>query len=201
MLWWYAGSSSGGGSGFGAAASFPAGAALCANALLGAQAPPHNARARSEGTSLEAKGSVTGPQAITILAAAELARLSLAFCPRYHRPLMSTALPATEITALLGRGAHFEGKLSFDGRVRIDGSFRGEITSEDTLIVGDGAEVEAEIFAGTVIIKGGSVSGNVRAPRSNELYVPAKVSGTPQAPGVFMDKGVQFSGSCTMAPA
>lgn len=113
---------------------------------------------------------------------------------------MSSALPATEITALLGRGTHFEGKLSFDGRVRIDGSFRGEISSEDTLIVGDGAEVEAEILAGTVIIKGGSVSGNVRARRSIELYVPAKVSGTLQAPEVFMDKGVQFSGSCTMAP-
>jgi len=114
------------------------------------------------------------------------------------RPLMSSALPATEITALLGRGTHFEGKLSFDGRVRIDGSFRGEISSDDTLIVGDGAEVEAEILAGTVIIKGGSVSGNVRARRSIELYVPARVSGTLQAPEVFMDKGVQFSGSCTM---
>ena len=54
--------------------------------------------------------------------------------------------------------------------------------------------------AGTVIIKGGSVSGNVRAHRSIELYVPARVSGTLQAPEVFMDKGVQFSGSCTMAP-
>ncbi len=113
---------------------------------------------------------------------------------------MATTLPATEITALLGRGTHFEGKLSFEGRVRIDGSFRGEISSEDTLIVGDGAEVEAEILAGTVIIKGGTVTGNVRAHQSIELYVPARVAGTLQAPEVFMDKGVQFSGTCTMAP-
>jgi cytoskeletal protein CcmA (bactofilin family) len=113
---------------------------------------------------------------------------------------MVNPLPATEITALLGRGTHFEGKLSFDGRVRIDGSFRGEISSEDTLIVGDGAEVDAEILAGTVIIKGGSVNGNVRARRSIELYVPARVCGNLQAPEVFMDKGVQFSGNCTMAP-
>ena len=105
---------------------------------------------------------------------------------------MSSALPATEITALLGRGTHFEGKLSFDGRVRIDGSFRGEISSEDTLIVGDGAEVEAEILAGTVIIKGGSVSGNVRARRSIELYVPAKVSGTLQARVRFTKRGYRY---------
>lgn len=113
---------------------------------------------------------------------------------------MPNALPATEITALLGRGTHFEGKLAFDGRVRIDGSFRGEISSEDTLIVGDGADIEAEILAGIVIIKGGSVTGNVRARRSIELHVPAKVTGTLHAPEVFIDKGVQFSGSCTMAP-
>jgi cytoskeletal protein CcmA (bactofilin family) len=105
-----------------------------------------------------------------------------------------------ELSSLLGEGGSFEGKLLFEGRVRIDGSFRGEISSEDTLIVGDGAEVEAEIFAGTVIIKGGVVTGNVRARRSIELYVPAKVSGTLHAPEVFMDKGVQFSGNCTMAP-
>ena len=35
--------------------------------------------------------------------------------------------PATEISALLGRGTRFEGKLSFEGRVRIDGAFTGEI--------------------------------------------------------------------------
>ena len=69
---------------------------------------------------------------------------------------MPSSLPATEITALLGRGTHFEGKLHFEGRVRIDGSFRGQIMSSDILIIGDGAEVEAEIDVATVIIKGRS---------------------------------------------
>jgi cytoskeletal protein CcmA (bactofilin family) len=109
-------------------------------------------------------------------------------------------LPSTEITALLGRGTHFEGKLHFTGKVRIDGSFRGEVRSEGVLIIGDGAEVEAEIDAVTVIIKGGKVSANIRAKGSIELYVPAQVSGNLHAPEIFMDKGVQFSGNLTMAP-
>ncbi|HMJ13339.1 MAG TPA: polymer-forming cytoskeletal protein [Polyangiaceae bacterium] len=112
---------------------------------------------------------------------------------------MDAALPATEITALLGRGTHFEGKLFFEGRVRIDGSFKGEIRSADVLIIGEGAEIDAEIEVGTVIIKGGSVSGNVRAAQAIELYVPAKVTGSLHSPEIFMDKGVQFSGTCTMA--
>jgi cytoskeletal protein CcmA (bactofilin family) len=113
---------------------------------------------------------------------------------------MDPVLPSTEITALLGRGTHFEGKLYFEGRVRIDGGFRGEIRSQDILIIGEGAEVEADIEVGTVIIKGGSVTGDVRAIHSIELYVPARVSGNLHAPEIFMDKGVQFSGTCTMAP-
>jgi cytoskeletal protein CcmA (bactofilin family) len=113
---------------------------------------------------------------------------------------MEPALPATEITALLGRGTHFEGKLHFEGRVRIDGGFRGEIRSSDVLIIGEGAEVDAEIEVGTVIIKGGTITGNVRARQSIELYVPAKVTGTLHSPEIFMDKGVQFSGTCKMEP-
>jgi cytoskeletal protein CcmA (bactofilin family) len=113
---------------------------------------------------------------------------------------MAASLPATEITALLGQGTRFEGKLHFEGRVRIDGHFSGEISSPDVLVIGEGAEVEGEIDVASVIIKGGVVRANVRARESIELYVPAVVTGTLHAPEVFMDKGVQFSGNCTMAP-
>lgn len=111
---------------------------------------------------------------------------------------MDRALPATEITALLGRGTRFEGKLHFEGRLRIDGAFQGEIRSHDVLVIGDGADVDAEIDVGTVIIKGGTVRGTIHAAESIELYVPAKVSGTLHSPEIFMDKGVQFSGQCSM---
>ena len=49
--------------------------------------------------------------------------------------------PAGEITTLLGRGATFEGKLTFEGTVRIDGRFKGEVFSEDVLVIGDGAQM------------------------------------------------------------
>lgn len=113
---------------------------------------------------------------------------------------MDSTIPTAELAALLGRGTHFEGKLHFEGRVRIDGSFKGEISSEAVLVVGDGAEIEADVVVGTLIVRGGRVHGNLRARESIELYVPAQVSGSLHAPEIFMDKGVQFSGSCTIAP-
>lgn len=108
------------------------------------------------------------------------------------------ALPATEITALLGRGTKFEGKLYFEGRVRIDGIFKGEIKSDDTLIIGDGAEVHAEIDVATVIVRGGIVHGNVRASQALEIHSPGKLVGNIQSPSLFIERGVEFQGSCRM---
>lgn len=108
------------------------------------------------------------------------------------------AYAATEITALLGKGTRFEGKLFFEGRVRIDGSFKGEIQSADTLIIGDGAEVHAEIDVATVIVQGGSVQGNVRAAEAIEIHSPGRLVGNIHSPSVFIDRGVEFQGSCRM---
>ncbi|MCB9787881.1 MAG: polymer-forming cytoskeletal protein, partial [Deltaproteobacteria bacterium] len=49
----------------------------------------------------------------------------------------------SDVNTLVGRGSHFEGKMTFEGVVRVDGSFEGEIVSDDTLIIGEGAEVRA----------------------------------------------------------
>ncbi len=117
---------------------------------------------------------------------------------RCYARLTMDALPATEITALLGRGTRFEGKLYFEGRVRIDGAFKGEIKSDDTLIIGDGAEIHAEIDVATVIIRGGVVHGNVRASQAIEIHAPGKLVGNISSPSLFIERGVEFQGSCRM---
>ena len=69
-----------------------------------------------------------------------------------------------QVTALLDHGASFEGRLTFEGTVRIGGSFKGEIFTNDTLVINPGAKVEAQIEADTVIISG-QVKGNIFARR------------------------------------
>jgi cytoskeletal protein CcmA (bactofilin family) len=109
-----------------------------------------------------------------------------------HRP--------TEINALLGRGTHFEGKLFFEGRVRIDGGFKGEIRGDDVLVIGEGALVSGEVHVATCIVTGGEVDANIRARDAIELYAPSRVTGALHAPAIFIDRGVRFEGSCKMAP-
>ena len=50
-----------------------------------------------------------------------------------------------DVHTLLGKGSEFEGKLTFEGQVRIDGKFSGQIFTKDTLVIGEGARVNAEI--------------------------------------------------------
>ena len=105
-----------------------------------------------------------------------------------------------EINALLGRGTHFEGKLFFEGRVRIDGSFKGEIRGDDVLVIGEGAEVSGEVYVATCIVTGGEVEADIKARDAIELYAPSRVTGALHAPAIFIDRGVRFEGSCKMAP-
>ncbi len=102
-----------------------------------------------------------------------------------------------DLNALLGRGSEFEGKLTFEGTVRIDGKFSGEISTNDILVIGEGAKVQAEINAGSVVING-EVQGNIRAKTSIELHQPAKVKGNLETPMLSIDKGVIFEGSSKM---
>src|ERR1044072_9110546 len=105
-----------------------------------------------------------------------------------------------EITTLLGRGATFEGKLTFEGTVRVDGRFKGEVFSDDVLVIGEGAIVEAEIDIGEVIIQG-TVIGNIKAKRSIEIHAPGRVKGDLHTPTLQIDKGVIFEGRSFMEAA
>ena len=102
-----------------------------------------------------------------------------------------------ELNALLGKGSQFDGKLLFEGTVRIDGNFKGEIFTDGVLVIGEGAEVQAEIDVATVIIEG-SVRGNVRAKQLVEIHAPGRVAGNLVTPSLFIDKGVVFEGNCHM---
>jgi cytoskeletal protein CcmA (bactofilin family) len=102
-----------------------------------------------------------------------------------------------ELHTLLGKGSEFDGKLSFEGQVRIDGKYTGHIHTKDVLVIGESARVNAEISAGTVIING-TVEGVIKASQLVELHPPARVKGTIETPSMSMEKGVIFEGTTKM---
>jgi len=97
----------------------------------------------------------------------------------------------------LGRGVNFKGKANFDGTVRIDGHFEGELTTRDTLIIGEHAVIKGSI-AGGVIVSGGKVEGNIVASKKVQLLKPAVLIGDVHSPLFSMEEGVLFQGVCDM---
>lgn len=101
------------------------------------------------------------------------------------------------LTAFIDQGSEFEGKLSFKDTVRIDGSFSGEITSDNTLIVGESGQITATIQSVSVVVSG-LVEGDVTASQEIVLHKTAVVKGDLVAPSIVMEKGAQLNGSVRM---
>lgn len=101
------------------------------------------------------------------------------------------------LTAFIDQGSEFEGKLSFKDTVRIDGRFSGEISSENTLIVGESGEIEANIHSPSVVISG-AVHGNVTATRQLVLHKTARLVGDVQTPSLVVEEGAVLNGAIKM---
>jgi cytoskeletal protein CcmA (bactofilin family) len=102
-----------------------------------------------------------------------------------------------DVQAHLGQGSRVEGKLSFEGSVRIDGQIDGEINAKDTVTIGDAAVINGQIHANTVIVHG-RVQGDVTARKRVELRAPARLIGNLATPSLVIHEGVVFEGNCKM---
>lgn len=102
-----------------------------------------------------------------------------------------------DVHTLLGQGSEFEGKLTFEGQVRIDGKFSGQIVTQDMLVIGETASVKADIKGGTIVIYG-AVEGTLVARNCVELHPPARVKGSIETPALVIAKGVIWEGTTKM---
>ena len=103
--------------------------------------------------------------------------------------------PEKNVVTLIGKHAEFEGNLKFFGTVRIDGNFKGMISGEGTITIGEDGIVEADIHVPNVVIFG-EVHGNIAAEKSIDLQESARVFGDIQTPVIKIDLGAIFEGSC-----
>lgn len=102
-----------------------------------------------------------------------------------------------EVRAFLGKGAEFSGKLMFNGSVRIDGDFKGSIFGNGTLVIGEGAQVEADVRVDSVMVSG-EMHGQIAAKGKICIFSTGKVIGDLNTPIFSVEEGAFFEGTCHM---
>ena len=107
-------------------------------------------------------------------------------------------ISAEELNGFMDQGTEFEGELRFKDTFRIDGSVKGRIVSDNTLIVGESGRVDAEIVCGVVSIRG-TVSGSVHGRERIELLAGSRVQATLVSPKLLIEDGAFFQGQCDMS--
>ena len=102
-----------------------------------------------------------------------------------------------EISAFLGKETLFEGKMTFQGVFRIDGSFEGEIFESGTLIVGESAHIKGKIGVKMIVING-HVEGELHGIERVEIHSTGKFFGTLITPSLIINEGGILNGHCKM---
>src|ERR1700685_1554475 len=96
-----------------------------------------------------------------------------------------------------GVGVTLEGALQLTVTFRIDGNVKGNIISEQTVVLGEGARVEGQI-EGTRVVISGRFDGVIFAKGRVEIEAKGVVTGEVHSPCMVIDPGGIFDGRCHM---
>ncbi len=103
------------------------------------------------------------------------------------------------VATTLSEDTEFTGNLKFERTLKIEGKFKGDLTSTGTLIVGRTGQVEAEIKVGAIIVEG-KISGNITAAELVDLRSTAQLHGDVTAGKIKIEEGVVFVGRADIQP-
>ncbi len=105
--------------------------------------------------------------------------------------------PKGEFPTIIGPDAKFKGELTFETAARIDGGFEGKIYSKGSLVVGEGAKIQADIEAANVRLEG-ECKGNVVVTEKLQLMATAKLEGDLKTTRLEIADGAIFVGNVTV---
>ena len=102
-----------------------------------------------------------------------------------------------EIVSLMSKGTEVDGDISFSGGMRVDGTIRGRVRSEGSLIIGASGLIDAEVSVRNISIDG-EFRGIIRASDRVDIHKDGKVFGDIYSPCLIIEPGATFEGRCNM---
>ena len=109
--------------------------------------------------------------------------------PARQVPMMEMPM----IPFVVGEKIQIHGELTGEGDIQLMGAFRGTIDLGGTIVIGESAQVEADIIA-TNIIVGGHVKGNLIASGRVDLLPTGSVTGNVKTGSIAAAEGASLKG-------
>ena len=98
---------------------------------------------------------------------------------------------------IIGQGVGVEGTLQTRGDIQINGYFKGKLITEGDVVIGEQAEVAANINAQNVYVAG-EVEGNIHAIDKLEILETGRVVGDVSSSALVIESGGMLKGNSTM---
>ncbi|MGL5721472.1 MAG: bactofilin family protein [Brevinema sp.] len=99
---------------------------------------------------------------------------------------------------IIGEGSTFEGVITIDGSLRVDGQFLGKDLNLEHVVIGKNGRVRSLIEADSVIVEG-TVLGDIKAKIRAMLLPTARISGDISTPELIIQNGVMWDGHCRIS--
>jgi cytoskeletal protein CcmA (bactofilin family) len=103
-----------------------------------------------------------------------------------------------DLNTIIGKGSQFEGNVTVEHSLRIDGRIKGDVVSSETLVIGKEGEVIGNVKVKNLVVAG-SLRGTIEAEVKIVLETKSVVHGEMKTAKLVIDEGAVFDGRCSMS--
>lgn len=104
---------------------------------------------------------------------------------------------SSRVNSVIGKGTTFEGTIHTVETFRVEGTVKGNIISEGTLIIGNGGYVDGVIESVNIMV-GGEIHGKIHSTGRIEVNPSGRVFGDIVTKRLIVDDKAIFQGTCVM---
>ena len=101
--------------------------------------------------------------------------------------------------SIVSAECYFQGTLSVQGSLRVDGHLAGSVDNARQVIIGEGGKITGDVTAQTIVC-GGDIEGNVCADML-EVLGKASIKGDIRAQKMMVEEGGRIEGMCKIGQA
>ncbi len=108
-----------------------------------------------------------------------------------------TTINTDKVDTLIGKNTKFEGNLSTEGTIRIDGEVIGDVILSGNLILGEQGRIKGNVKSDNIHLSG-IIEGNVMSANQIHISASGKLYGDMSVKNIIIDEGGLFQGNSNM---